>query len=138
MANHAATNTAMPVNQMPCDLRAWPRVAVSVFMSGGFLLALCRRQRREGGENGIDDRLPLRREIGVAAIAHPLCIAPVGQQARRLEPRHVPRHARLGGAQTIHQFADALLIPIPDDLQGAQASRFGQGSEKIVNRHHEA
>ena len=78
------------------------------------------------GECRIDERDDLLREIGRASIPHPLRIAPVGQETYQFQPLHVPRHARLGHVETVHQLAHAVLFAVPNDLQGAEPRRLGK------------
>ena len=70
---------------------------------------LIRRHR----ERGIDKPDDFLREVRRPAIAHPLRIAPVDDETRSFEGRHVAGHAGLAGTEFPHQFADAVLAPIP-------------------------
>ena len=85
-----------------------------------------RRQRQGGLDEGCDIVGNMRRP----SVAHPLRIASIDQQAHRLEGRHVARHTGLRGAQLVHQFAHAVLLSVPQKLQGGKPGGFGQGGKQ--------
>jgi hypothetical protein len=58
---------------------------------------ICRHRQR-----GIDKRDGRFRKIRRAAVADPLSIAAVNQEARSFESRHVAGHAGLAGAEFPH------------------------------------
>lgn len=72
-------------------------------------------RHRQRGVDQRDDRL---RKVWSTAIADPLSIASVDHETSRLEDRHVARHAGLAGAEIPHQFANAVLAPVPHHSEG--------------------
>ena len=80
---------------------------------------LVRRHRKRGVDKP-DDFL---REVRRPAIAHPLRIAAVDHETCSLERRHVAGHTGLAGTEFPHQFADAMLAPIPHHSKGFEPDR---------------
>ena len=72
----------------------------------------------------------LGRQFGIATVAHPLGVPPIHHDASLLEHRHMARHAGLGDAEDAHEFADAMLVPIPQEVDRREAGGFGQGRQK--------
>ena len=83
---------------------------------------ICRHRQR-----GVDKRHYLLRKIRRAAIADPLSIAAIHQETGSFESRHVAGHAGLAGAEFLHQFADAMLAPIPHHPEGFEPGRLCEG-----------
>lgn len=77
-------------------------------------------------QRGIDERDDRMRKIWGAAIADPLRIASVDHETGRLEGRHMARHAGLAGAESPHQFANAMLAPIPQHPECFEPDRLGE------------
>ena len=88
-----------------------------------------RRGTGHAVEYGIDDASERSGERGIAAIAHPLRVTPIRHQTCALELRQVSRHARLGGTEFLHEFANTVLFSIPEEADGAKPSGFGEGGE---------
>jgi len=80
-------------------------------------------------QRSVDKRYDLLRKFRRAAIADPLRIAPVGDQACRLKGGHVARHARLTGTEFAHQFANTMLAPIPHHSEGFEPGRLCESGE---------
>ena len=74
-------------------------------------------------QRGIDKRDDPLRKIWGTAIAHPLSVASVDHEASRLEGRHMAGHAGLADTKVAHQFADAMLAPIPQHSEGFEPNR---------------
>ena len=70
-------------------------------------------RHRQRGVDKRDDRL---RKIRRAAIADPLSIAAVDQEARSFESRHVAGHAGLAGAEFPHQPHTGPSLCVPKTL----------------------
>lgn len=79
-------------------------------------------RHRQRGVDKRDDRL---RQMRGTAITDPLRIAAVDHEARDLERRHVAGHAGLAGAELAHQFANAMLVPVPHHSEGFEPGRLG-------------
>ena len=69
----------------------------------------------------------------VAAIAHPLRVAPVNDQPGLFEDLHVAGHAALACAEPRHQFAHAVLAATPDDRQGGAARRIADCGDHVLH-----
>lgn len=85
---------------------------------------ICRQCQRS-----INKRDNLRRKIRRAAIANPLRIAPIDHETRKFERGDVAGHPRLGGAELSHQFADAMLAPVPYQPKSPQSRWLGKRGE---------
>ena len=75
--------------------------------------------------------LESRIEIGTAAVAHPLRVAPVDDETGLSQRRHVARHARLRGAEFAHQLANAVLLAVPQQAERPEAGGVGQGRKQV-------
>ena len=74
-------------------------------------------------QRGVDKRDDRLRKIRRAAIADPLSIAAVDNEACSLESRHVAGHAGLARVEFLHQFADTMLAPIPHQPESFEPGR---------------
>ena len=81
------------------------------------------RHRQRSIDKG-DDRW---RKFRCAAIANPLRIAAVSDEARGLKGCHVTGHPGLAGAEFPHQFANAMLAAIPHQPEGFEPRRLCEG-----------
>ena len=77
---------------------------------------LCRTR----SDDRVDDSGYVGRHFRIAAIAHPLGVAPVDHETRRFQDAHVARHARLRRAELVHQLANAMLAAIPEDAESGK------------------
>ena len=91
---------------------------------------ICRHRQR-----GVDKRNDLLRKIRRAAIADPLSIAAVDQEARSFESRHVAGHSGLASAECLHQFANTMLLPIPHHPEGFEPGRLCEGGKNRYGIH---
>jgi hypothetical protein len=82
-------------------------------------------------QRGVDQRGDRMREIWGAAIADPLSIAPVDQETRSLESRHVAGHAGLAGTEFEHQLANTMLASIPHYSEGFEPDRFCESRKNL-------
>ena len=67
-------------------------------------------------------RRPLPEDWG-PAVAHPLGVTSVDDEASALERRHMTGHTGLAGTEVPHQFADTMLAPIPHHSEGFEPNR---------------
>ena len=80
-------------------------------------------------QRGVDKDDDLIGKIRRPAIPDPLSIAPVDHETRDLQSRHVAGHAGLAGAELAHQFANAVLAPIPDHSEGFKTGWLCEGGQ---------
>ncbi len=88
-------------------------------------------------DDRVDDGDDCWRQGRIAAITHPLRVAPVDDQPGGLEGGHMARHARLAGVDLLHQFADAMLFAVPQQAKRGEAGGFGQGGKERNDILHE-
>jgi len=62
-----------------------------------------------------------------------LRIAPVDHETGFAQHLHVPRHPALARVEPRHQFADAMLSPIPEDRECRTACRVANGGQDILH-----
>lgn len=89
-------------------------------------------RHRQRGVDQRDDRL---RKVRSTAIADPLSIASVDHEASRLEGRHVARHAGLAGTEIPHQFANAMLAPVPHHSEGFEPNWLCERGKNRIGIH---
>jgi hypothetical protein len=70
------------------------------------------------------------------AVAHPLRISAVGDQAGFLQCRHMSRHGRLADPKPVHEFAQTEFIGLLEQEQSRPARLMREGGEKSVSMYH--
>ena len=86
-------------------------------------------------QRGIDKRHNLTKKVRRAAIADPLRIAAIGNEAGSLKGRHVTGHAGLAGTKFAHQFTNTMLAPIPHHPKGFEPDRLCESRKNCYRIH---
>jgi len=88
------------------------------------------RDARQARQGRIDDARELWWQVRITCVPYPLRVATVDDESGPLQHGHVSGHPGLRRTEFPHQFADAMLLSVPQQPDGAEARRFGESRKQ--------